>query len=139
MRDIGIFTASTVPIDRLVEFMRAYSSRRGRPMERRHTESVVGVPPDVVYVSDTTTPSAGYFSEDEKYAIESHLRSPIEGYLSIHFTSTEAAFDLADELAHEFAHAWAGIIDYTGAGGTLGVPPERRRGGPIDAGSATQD
>jgi len=123
MRDIGVFTSKIVLTEELLEFVRSYSARVSQRYEKRTDESVVGDPPDVVYVFDTTAPSNGYFSEEEKKAIESKLGSTPEGYVSLHFTSTDVAFARADKIAQEISRIWEGIIDYGGAGGELCVPP----------------
>jgi hypothetical protein len=125
MRDIGVFTSKGVSTEELVECVRSYTLRVGQPYEKRSGESVVGRPPDVLYVFDATRATNGYFSEIEREAIESRLGTTPEGYISIHFTSTDAAFALADEMAHEITRIWEGIIDYSGTGGKLGAPPVR--------------
>jgi hypothetical protein len=129
MRDIGVFTAKTVPTEQLIAFVRSYALRVGLPFEKRQDESVVGHPPDVLYVFDTTTASNGYFSKAEKEAIESKLTSTVQSYLSVHFASTDVAFNLANDLASELSRKWKGIIDYSGTGGALGDPPPRPEGG----------
>lgn len=125
MRDVGVFTSKSVSTEQLIELVRSYCMRADQPLEKRQGESVVGRSPDVLYVFDATAPSNGYFSEEEKKAIESKLGSTAEGYVSIHFTSTDAAFRLADDLAHELSRKWDGTVDYSGAGGGLGVAPAR--------------
>jgi len=67
----------------------------------------------------------GYFSDEEKAAIESKLGATLEGYVSVHFTSTHNAFTLADALAHEIGRMWRGILDYSGTGGGLAFPPNQ--------------
>ncbi len=126
MRDIGVFTSKGVPTEQLVDFVRSYSLRVGQPCEKRHDESVVGSPPNVLYVFDGTAATNGYFSEEELQRVESRLGSAPQGYVSIHFTSSDGAFALADALAHEISRTWEGIIDYNGAGGKLDMPPVRR-------------
>lgn len=123
MRDIGVFTSRTVPSEQLIEFVRRRCLTLKQPLEQRPGELVVGDLPDVLYVSDSTDARNGYFGADEKMAVESKLRSTPLGYLSIHFTSTDAAFELADSLAHELSRTWEGIVDYSGAGGGLDIPP----------------
>jgi len=125
VRDIGIFTSKRVPLEELVEFMRSYASGVGQPLERRSHESVLGEPPDVLYVLDATAATDGYFSDEEKAAIESKLGATLEGYVSVHFTSTHNAFTLADALAHEIGRMWHGILDYSGTGGGLAFPPNQ--------------
>ena len=115
-----------VPLEELVEFMRSHASGVGQPLERRSDESVLGEPPDVLYVLDATAATNGYFSDEEKAAIESKLGATLEGYVSVHFTSTHSAFTLADALAHEIGRMWHGILDYSGTGGWLGIPPPTR-------------
>lgn len=122
MRDLGVFTSKTVPTEELVEFVRSYSVRTGQHYEKRTNESFVGELPDVLYVHDETAPAIGYLSDEDKKAIELKLGSTPKGYVSIHF-KTDAAYVRAEELAHEISRNWAGIIDYDGVGGELGVPP----------------
>jgi hypothetical protein len=122
MRDIGVFTSKSLRTEELVEFVRSWSARVGQPCDKRTNESVVGDMPDLLYVHDGTAVTNGYFSEEEKNAIESKLGSTPEGYVSIHFKS-DGASALANELAHEISRMWEGIIDYGGWGGGLGVPP----------------
>jgi hypothetical protein len=124
MRDIGVFTSKAVQTAELIEFVQSYSSRLGQPWAKRPGETVVGHPPDVLYVFDGTAATDGYFSEEEFELIASRLGSPPQSYVNIHFTSTDTAFRLADAMAHEVRREWNGIIDYGGAGGQLGVPPE---------------
>ena len=123
MRDLGVFTSKPISSRELVEFVRAYARRVGQPFEKRSEESVVGTPPDVLYVFDATAVKHGFFSEEEKAVIESRLGSAPKGYVSIHFTASDAAAGLADEMAKEIGRVWNGTIDYSGAGGQLGVPP----------------
>ncbi len=123
MRDIGVFTAKAVSSDKLIEFVRSYSSLVGQPYEKRSKESVVGKPPVVLYVSDETHATNGYFSGDEKEVIASKLGSQPEGYVSIHFSLGDDSFAIADRMAHEISRIWEGIIDYSGTGGDLRVPP----------------
>jgi len=133
MRDVGVFTSESVSTEQLIELVRSYCLRANQPLERRQGESVVGRPPDVLYVSEATAPSNGYFSEEEKQTIESKLGSTAEGYVSIHFTSTDAAFKLADELAHELSRKCSGIVDYSGTGGGLGLAPANVEPGATDS------
>lgn len=125
MRDLGVFTSKPISTYELVEFVRAHSSHVGQPFEKRPDESVVGNPPDVLYVFDATVAKHGYFSDEEKAVIQSMLGSAPEGYVSIHFTTSDAAAGLAEGMAQEICRIWRGIIDYSGAGGKLGVPPAR--------------
>ena len=126
MRDLGVFTSKPISSHELVEFVRAYSLHVGQPFEKRADESVVGSPPDVLYVLDATAAKQGYFSEEEKSVIQSKLGFAPQGYVSIHFTATDAASGLAEGMAQEIGRIWNGIIDYSGAGGKLGVPPVRQ-------------
>jgi len=123
MRDLGVFTSVAISSSELVEFVRAFAMRDGQPFEKRSEESVVGTPPDVLYIFDTTAPNEGYFSDDEKAVIQSKLGCAPEGYVSIHFASGDGAFGLAERMAREVVRAWKGLIDYRGAGGQLSVPP----------------
>ena len=122
MRDNGVLTAEPVPTDELVEFVRSFASRVGQPYEKRPGESVVGEPPDVLYVFDTTAPTDCYFSPEEKVAVESKFGGQVNGCVSVHFTLTDAAFALGETLAGEIARRWIGKLDYSGAGGAFGVP-----------------
>lgn len=87
MRDIGVFTSKPLSSHELVEFVRSYSLHVGQPVEKRPDESVVGNPPNVLYVFDATAANHGYFSEEERVAIQSTLGSAPESYVSIHFTT----------------------------------------------------
>ena len=122
MRDIGIFTSKVVSTGDLLEFMGAYAARVGEHFERRTDESIIGDFPDVLYVSNDTAATNGYFSEDERKKISASLGVEPEGYISIHF-KTDAAFARADAIAHEMGRLWQGMIDYSGSGGDLNVPP----------------
>ena len=124
MRDIGVFTSKAVQTAELVEFVRSYSWRIGQLCTRRDGETVVGRPPDFLWVFDGTAATNGYFDEGEFHLIESKLGSPPKSYINIHFTSTVGASALANALAQEIRREWDGIIDYAGAGGQLGEPPE---------------
>jgi len=123
MRDLGVFTSKPISSDELVEFACAYARRAGRSFEKRSEVSVVGTPPDVLYLADATAVQNGYFAEEEKAVVTARLGADPAGYVSIHFTSSDAAAGLADEMAKEIGRLWEGIVDYSGAGGQLGVPP----------------
>ena len=125
VRDIGIFISNRVSLEELVEFVRSYASGVDQPIERRSNESVLGEPPDVLYISDETAPTNGDFSDKDKAAIEARLGATVESYISIHFTSTDDAFTLADGLAHQIGRLWRGILDYSGTGGGLASPPNQ--------------
>jgi hypothetical protein len=125
MRDLGVFTSTPMSSSELVELVRGYSLHVGQPFEKRPDESVVGSPPNVLYVSDATAVTNGYFSEDEAVVVESALGSAPMGYISIHFTNTDVAFRLAEGMAQEIRRLWHGVIDYGGAGGSLGMAPVR--------------
>ena len=129
MRDIGVFTSKPVQTAELIEFVESYSSRIGQPCTRREGETVVGRPPDFLWVFDGTAPTDGYFDEEEFQEIESKLGSPPKSYVDIHFTSSDGASALAGAMAQEIKQRWEGIIDYRGAGGQLGVPPDPARSG----------
>jgi hypothetical protein len=125
MRDLGVFTRKQVPLEELDEFARLFAKRSGQFFEKKRDESVVGSAPNVLYVFDDTNPRNSYFNDDEKLTLESRLGYVPEGYVSIHFTSGDKAFALADQMAHQIAERWGGTINYAGAGGDLAVPPLR--------------
>ena len=129
MRDLGIFTSKPVSSQELVNFLRSYSSAIGQAFEKRAQESFLGNQPDVVYIADSTEAKQGYFSDEEKVAVEKELGSALQSYISLHFTSSDAAAALALRTAREIAQMWTGIIDYSGAGGGLGVAPVKRATG----------
>ena len=57
MAQVGELEAKGVWTEELVEFVRSFALRVGQPNERRPHESVVGEPPDALYVFDTTDPA----------------------------------------------------------------------------------
>jgi hypothetical protein len=123
MQDIGVFTSKVITSKELLEFLRRYASKQDQPLQQTETEIHLGHAPDAVYVSESTSPDAGYFSDEEKKRVESKLRAAVTNYVSIHFTSTESASKLARGLAEELCGQWVGIIDFSGAGGDLDSPP----------------
>ena len=123
MRDICILTAESASTEELIEFMRSFALRQDQPYSRRVHESVVGEPPDVLYVFDTTDPTDCYFGPAEKVAIELKLGARLNGCVSVHFTSTDAAYALGDTMAREIARRWHGKLDYSGTGGAFEMPP----------------
>jgi hypothetical protein len=124
MRDIGIFLAKPLSTAELVDFLRSHASTRRLSWNKRADESVIGRTPDVLYVFDPTDGGDAIYSDDERRDVESRLGSTVQSYVSIHFTSTDGALDLATELAERLKQKWGGIIDYSGSGGDLEVPPK---------------
>lgn len=125
MRDICILTTKIVPTEELVEVLGSFALQTSQPFERRAGQSVVGEPPDFLWVFDDTAPTNCYFSEEEKAAIEAKLGATAEGCVSVHFTSTDGAYVLAESLAREIGRRWQGTLDYSASGGSFGVPPVR--------------
>ena len=128
MRNIGVFTARPIQPAELVEFVSSYSSSLGQQSTRRDGETIVGNEPNFLYVFDETSVEQGYAAEEDSRLVESKMGTHPKSYVNMHFTSTEGAASLAEAFAQEIRRRWNGIIDYSGAGGDLDVPPEHHRG-----------
>jgi hypothetical protein len=63
------------------------------------------------------------FDEEECESTTKALGFAPHSFISIHFAYTDESSRIANQLAQELKDSWAGVIDYGGAGGGLGVPP----------------
>lgn len=127
MRNIGVFTSNPVESIELVQFLAEYSSTMDQPLSRREHETVIGREPDLLYVFDRTSLEDEYFDPNDLEQVQTKLGTTPRSYVNVHFTSTEAAAALAEAVAGEITRKWGGVIDYTGAGGQVGVRPTPSR------------
>lgn len=127
MRNLGLLTKRPVSTTEVEDFVQA----KGGEIQVFHgpggtiRQLVIGVDQDWVFFAKDTAISNAYFDEDELRAEEAQLGFRPQAYVDLHFTSTEGAFKLAEQLVLEMQSAWDGVVDYSGAGGGLGIPPKR--------------
>jgi hypothetical protein len=123
MKDIGILTGKAVPTSGLRDVIESFSRDRGLEVKQTDSESVVGRLPDAVYVKNLTPENNAYYDDGERRDLELKIGFEVGGYVSIHFTATDVASRLANELAEYVVQTWGGVIDFSGAGGDVGSAP----------------
>ena len=86
------------------------------------TTLLFGQIPEEVYLGLSTELSNGCFDDEEFRVLEKRLGYAPVSYISIHMNYTPQAFSRAVEVAREIQKQWGGLVDYSGAGGSLDNP-----------------
>ena len=123
MRNIGVFTARRVATNELVTFLQTIAARDATRLTTQKGEIIIGAGPDLVYILEDTALTSECADEAVFQDVQGVLGTAPASYIDLHFTSTSRAFPLADRIARELKQEWHGVIDYSGAGGDLGIPP----------------
>ncbi len=127
MRNLGLFTPVSVFPDEVEQFVIARGGTLavyGISPTLRNT--IIGANEDLVYVASDTAVSSACFDKEELQSTGEQLGFAPKAYISLHFSWTAKAFDRAEGLAVEMRQLWGGVIDYSAAGGGLGLPPAHR-------------
>jgi len=114
MRNFGIFLPCAVSSAELAAFG---LGANGIPMGK--SEQIFGEAPDAAYLCLAAELSNGCFDDEEFERLQADLAFTPKAYVSIHMSSTKAAYDRALEIAEAIRQRWGGRIDYSGAGGTI--------------------
>ena len=117
MRNLGVFLPQTLSVGDLANLGLSLGGIAIGASTQQFGES-----PEAAYLDLATELSNGCFDDDEFRQLQSQLGFTPEAYLSIHMSSTKAAFDRALGIARVIRERWGGAIDYSGAGGKIDEP-----------------
>lgn len=123
MRNLGVFLRAAVSVTELADLGLDLG---GVPIDESTQQ--FGEIPAAAYLDLATDLSNGCFDQDEFSQLQLQLGFTPAAYVSIHMSSTQAAFDKAFDIARSICERWGGSIDYSGAGGSISQrfqPPSR--------------
>jgi hypothetical protein len=124
VRNLGLFTPGSIRPAEVEQFVIARGGKLAVYDDSNvlARSTILGADHDWVYVtSDTSVGNAG-FDEEELQDSREQLGFEPKAYIDLHFTSTDRAFESAENLVLEMKSVWGGVVDYSGAGGALGRP-----------------
>jgi hypothetical protein len=114
MRNLGVFFPVTIPVKDLANM----GSRLGGVPVDASTQQF-GEIPEAAYLDLATDLANACFDDDELDDLQLQLGFTPAAYVSVHMSSTKAAFERALLIARTLSERWSGKIDYSGAGGRV--------------------
>jgi hypothetical protein len=119
MKNLGIFLPVPILVDELAKLGIELGGKQIGEATLRFGEI-----PEEAYLDLATDLSNGCFDEEEFVMLQTQLGFTPASYVSIHLNYTQPAYAAALKIAECVRDRWGGVIDYSGAGGTIEDPLE---------------